>query len=540
MKKIYFLLSVFLSGSLLQAQMPVTYDLRDVDGQNYVTSVKSQQGGTCWTHGTMAAIEGNLMMTGNWTAAGETGEPNLAEYHLDWWNGFNQYWNPDLDPPINNGEGLEVHMGGDYRVATAYLSRLDGAVRDMDGQSYNNPPIYYDTSFHYYYPMDVEWYTMGPGLQNIDLIKQKIMDYGVMATCMCYNGSFINNEFEHYQPPSSDLDPNHSIAIIGWNDTLVTQAPMPGAWLVKNSWGTNWGYEGYFWISYYDKEACRNPEMGAVSFYNVDILPFDTAYYYDVHGWRDTADFSEAMNAFETTQGESVVGVSFLSAADSINYTVSVYGSFDGDTLTELLSTKSGYLEFTGLHTILLDDTVDLSENTPFYTYLQVSGGGIAYDRTSEVPVLLGSRGRVIVTSEAHEGESYYYENGEWKDFYDYDDPSGYQHSGNFCIKVLTVHNTTTGIRVSEDQKVGFDGSYPNPFSGETTIRFSVSTASHITVSVYSVGGRLIKILADGLYKAGNYKVTWAPGPDVFPGIYLCTFRQNGKLLATRKMVKVK
>ena len=539
MKKIYFLLSAILSTVLLKAQMPVTYDLRDVDGQNYVTSVKSQQGGTCWTHGTMAAIEGNLMINGNWTAAGDTGEPNLAEYHLDWWNGFNQYYNPDLDPPLNNGEGLEVHYGGDYRVATAYLSRLAGAVRDVDGQSFYSPPTFYDTGFHYYYPMDVEWYTMGPDLQNLDLIKQKIIDHGVLATCMCYDGNFINNEFEHYQPPSSDLEPNHSVAIIGWNDTLETQAPLPGAWLVKNSWGTDWGYGGYFWISYYDKEACRNPEMGAVSFYHTGLLPFDTAYYYDVHGWRDTADFSEAFNAFETARGESITGVSFFSAADSVNYTVSIYDSFDGDSLTGLLATKSGFLEFTGLHTILLDDTVDLTEGVPFYAYLQVDKGGIAYDRTSEVPVLLGSRQRVVVTSVAHQGESYYFEDGQWKDFYDYDDPSGYQHSGNFCIKALTFHNTATGIGVQDEQKVRINGSYPNPFSGKTTLRFSVSAPSDITVSVYSMDGRLVKTLAQGFYPEGDHELSWKPDRNLPPGIYICTIRNNGKVTASYKLVKV-
>lgn len=499
MKKITILSFILGLTLTLFAQPPSTFDLRDYNGNNYVTTVKSQQGGTCWTHGTMASMEGNMMISGVWTAAGETGEPALAEYHLDWWNGYNDHYNADIDPP--SGQGLEVHQGGDYRVSTAYISRGDGAVREIDGQSYTTPPLYHDPSFHIYYPMDVEWYTAGANLENIDLIKNKVMEYGVMATCICYSGSFMNGEYEHYQPVSSTLEPNHSVSIIGWDDSRVVQgAPGNGAWLTKNSWGAGWGNAGYFWISYYDKHACQNPEMGAVSFINVVAKPFDNVYYHDYHGWRDTlTTASKAFNKFVAVANETIGAVSFFTAENNVDYTVIIYDDFDGLELQNALLTETGTIEFSGLHTINLTSSISITTDDDFYLYVEFSNGGHPYDRTSDVPVLLGGGSKTIVTSTANPDESYYFEGGLWKDFYDYNDPSGFQNSGNFCLKALTF--TVYALDLGSTEIMDPTGNNNGQIDPGETVDVSVSL---LNSGVYDVTDLVVNFTTSDLFTTIN------------------------------------
>ncbi|MCD4737525.1 MAG: T9SS type A sorting domain-containing protein [Bacteroidales bacterium] len=554
MKNFFTLLFVLGFALGVVAQLPATFDLRDYNGENFVTSVKSQTSGTCWTHGVMAAIEGNLLMLNNWVDTLDDIEPNLAEYHLDWWNGFNEYYNQDLDPPFNNGQGLEVHLGGDYLVTAAYITRGEGAVyspeandeTEKDDVWFENPPERFDTSYSMYYPRDIEWYVAGPNLENIDFIKNKIMSEGVLGTCMCYSSNFINGQYEHYQPPSNSQDPNHAIAIIGWDDTRVTDAPQPGAWLTKNSWGSGWGYDGYFWISYYDKHSCQHPEMGAVSFQNSGTWQFDKAYYHDYHGWRDTkTGITEAFNGFIATGTETIKAVSFYSVDDNVDFTITIYDDFDGVDLSGELTSQYGNIPYHGFHTVDLNTPIEIDDGNEFYVYVELSAGGHAYDRTSIVPVLLcGPDQKVVVPSAANPEESYYHDGTEWLDFYYYDDPSGYQNTGNFCIKALVVDGGITSVSpVVEEVNNALAQNYPNPFREQTTISYFLAENSQVELSVYDMMGKLVVVLSDENMVKGQHNIIWngrtSSGKNINAGVYIYQLKVNGIRTGSRRLLKV-
>lgn len=432
------------SGAVRAAEeIPGVFDLRNAAGKNFVSTVKTQTGGTCWTHATAAALESNLMMTGEWSAQEDSVDANLAEYHLDWWNGFNLHFNSDTAPEAN---GLTVHEGGDFLVATAYLAR-GGAVRDIDGQSYGQAPAVSAPGYHHYYPRHVEWLASPDSADAQQRIKAALIKNGVVGTALSWSSKFFNQtNATFYQPVANTDEANHAVAIVGWDDTKKTQAVKPGAWLIKNSWGSEWGKQGYFWISYEDKVAGRHPDMGAVAFRDVERLAYDRIYFHDYHGWRDTKkDTLHAVNSFSAkgpsrrhamglSAREYLKAVSFYTTEHDSDYMVRIYKSFDGTTLTNEVAFVGGREANKGFHTVEMPWDVALESGAKFHVSVELGKGGQAFDRTSHVPVLLcGPKTKVIVKSMALPGESYYLKSGRWVDLTTDD------ATANFAIKALTV-----------------------------------------------------------------------------------------------------
>lgn len=485
------LVSVSSAFYLYGQVVPLSFDLRNYEGENYVTPVKEQEGGTCWAHAAMASAESNLLMNGNWNSA-ETETPNLSEYHLDWWNGFNKAYNQDtmMVPP----SGLEVHAGGDYRVAAAYFARHDGAITDttQDFFWFDNKPARKSSNYTTFYVRDIEWYANGSQSNNINLIKSKIMSHGALATCVAFDDAFISDNFIHYQNPNDTMLPNHALTIIGWDDTKWTQAAQPGAWLCKNSWGKMWGNNGYLWVSYYDKFAGSHKRMGAVGFLNIVDPFFDTVYYHDYHGWCDTQDtITQAMNAFVAKQNILLQAVSVIATADSVICSLGIYDDFNDNRLEHELHSQTTFIFSKGFHTIDIDDSLSIENGDDFYVKVSLNKGGHAFDRNARVPVLLG---RVyqseMVYSTAQPGESYYKNsNGRWVDFY-YTGNDAWRQSANYCIKVL-VKNTENIYNIHCRADFVSHKVFPNPVSTNLTIELETNNAFSGNILITNVLGEI-------------------------------------------------
>ncbi len=81
-------------------------------------------------------------------------------------------------------------------------------------------------------------------------------------------------------------------------------------------------------------------------------------------------------------------------------------------------------------------------------------------------------------------------------------------------------------------------GNHPNPFNSTTTIRFGISEAAHVKISIYNLLGEKVTSLIDKHMVAGSHSIIWDSrndkGKRVASGIYFYTIGVDNKLEVKR------
>ncbi len=175
--------------------------------------------GSCWAFGTVAALEGSIAVFDKQIV--NLSEQQVLDCNGTWYSCNGGYWAYNVF--LNPGAGLESAYG-----YTAY-----------DGQCKKNID----------HPYKIESYH-GISSGNIDAIKAAIYQYGAVGVTTAVCGSFPGYGGGIYDSTECNwAQTNHIVALVGWDDT-VTHKKGKGIWIMRNSWGTSWGEQGYMRMAY--------------------------------------------------------------------------------------------------------------------------------------------------------------------------------------------------------------------------------------------------------------------------------------------------
>ena len=305
-----------------------------------------------------------------------------------------------------------------------------------------------------------------------DEIKQKIMEYGAGQTSYIQNeGSLDYSTFAYYTAPEVTTEPSggHAVAVVGWDDEYSVDnfryAPeKPGAWLITNSWGEDWGLDGYFWMSYYEPTL----EFDNIFFYDLEETgSFDNIYQYDGSLLYDyimgDSGIMTTANVFTAQQNETLNAVSFFTAEDDVDTKIFIYkdieeGNPSSGTLVysdDSYAKHMGYTKFD----IPADKTVKLKKGDTFSIVLEQT---VRNNSTPAAFLFDGDQewSWIGFKNSAEPGQSFYSKSSDWPNE-DWTDAS--EEGINLRIKAFTTVDDTAA-----DSEIFFDKIEYEVILGET------------------------------------------------------------------------
>lgn len=325
-------------------EFPLVYDMRQTP---WLTSVKTQSNGGCWAYSVMGAVESRLLMLGK-------GYFDLSDNNLK----------------ICHKYLPERNTNGNHWMATSYFARRSGPFLESEDPfpggttgPENCPndliPSFYIHEARYTPPLDKNF------------TKQTILSTGPVWTLMYYNVNFFNaGNATYFYGGTNQV--NHAGVIVGWNDTLQT-AGGAGAWIVKNTYGPNWGQGGYYYVSYFDSQFLK------YNGYWPDVMEHDTnayIYQYDEIGGYWGVGFNSAVG-YGLVKFDGVEGITeitkigtFVQYAGS-GVAIKIYENFNGSLSGLLMSKDEVICDLPGYYTFDLDSSLFIPEGKTFYVQIR-------------------------------------------------------------------------------------------------------------------------------------------------------------------------
>ncbi|MCR5589993.1 MAG: InlB B-repeat-containing protein [Lachnospiraceae bacterium] len=427
---------------------------------------------TCWAFGAMAGAEINMMKKGL------KSDPDFSELHLSYFSyekGANSA-DPlggtagDLNRAIYNSSGANyLKRGGNLFYATNVLASWIGAADETTAPYTQASPskrladnIAYKDAAH----LENCYVTATEGDENIEAVKRLVMNCGSAQVAFLAIGQsshwtkegktvYFDDVFDRnnvcYYFPLEDCGTNHIVTIVGWNDNFPKEnfayEEKPGgdgAWLIRNSWTTegsidNKSYDGYFWLSYYDKSLWCSPAWG----FEYSDVEYDNNYQYDgamntlgMTAYQNYIYFANIFEAHGCEDGEIMKAVLFVTLRPELDYEVSVYKNPDPQDPTSgtLVASKTGKTVYQGTYTVPLDEPVELDYGDRFSVVVKQSStkenaevyAPVEHSQTSDW---------VKITASCKAGQSFISADGaEWDDV----TSVGNAGTGNARVKALT------------------------------------------------------------------------------------------------------
>eukprot|EP00692_Jakoba_bahamiensis_P002912 EC686717.1.p2 GENE.EC686717.1~~EC686717.1.p2 ORF type:complete len:151 (+),score=40.93 EC686717.1:3-455(+) len=100
------------------------------------------------------------------------------------------------------------------------------------------------SSFKYYQAASYKHIGGLFSFKRVEDIQNEIMANGPVQTGFSVYQDFMSYQSGVYKHHSGSLLGGHAVEIVGWG-----VSGSEAYWIVKNSWGTSWGIDGYFWIA---------------------------------------------------------------------------------------------------------------------------------------------------------------------------------------------------------------------------------------------------------------------------------------------------